>query len=615
MRSFALSFVLLFSCFVYAESIHLVRIGVFAEDPKTVALNTKKLFQTEGYTKAASRELGMLTPQGYYFHTFLPLQDIANLLKVTPGRKVVTFEQRPQPNKNGKTQLILTVSRELPVYNQDNFRLFQVAQNPARDIQNIMSYLRAMSIDVEPLLSANPDHVQQLRFQARPNQLNFILKLALQTGPIDLRQEVPVQDVSQPIKVRIVVDKSSVARSYNRRADEMRTYTFNLSTLDEQPQLFDSLKVDANNKFLFEEGKLGSFALSLAKLGPVLLDTKADSTPISEGKLRGQLQILSLFHTDLPIAPSVAVKVPEKMEPPVAQIPKPDHFNISLKAEMPEVALHDESPLQTYRRELPLKGFANVGQSLEPLEGNSHIEPGSEPGEFIWKLQNLEKGKTQERRLRSRSAQGTTEMKYQVYRGYAWNLSAAYGMVPNSKNKLTQVAVPNIRYWFEDTFQRFGLAVHSEHILDSNPDKVFSPIVAVDLKYRLTPGLQEYNDSFIFNISNQNVKTSKGNASFLGAGLEYSATLPWLIDFLLNWIPFLDYPKRIDFGLFYYPQLFGGKNSLKLNIQYYIEPKMYFNPRFYIFGRAQQSQFNFTIEERNFKSNLFLGYGGFGFLF
>lgn len=602
--------------FIYAfpaysdESINFVRLGVFTEDPKVTNEAVKAWMQSTGSQKIGNVELGTLTPRGYYFHTSVSTSELAKLIEVLPGRKVFSFERRMPSTQN--VQLILTVARELPHYNQDHIRFYQTAKNPKIAIESLRSYLQAMSIQPETFRSANPERLQQLRFQIRPSQLAMIIKLALQSGPLEMREEVAIQNADAPLKVRFVIDKAIAAKKVRTR-NETPSYTFHLSTLGEQTHLLKTLNVDEQSQFIIEENKFGPLSLTLAQMGPLLIDTQDSLLPVSEGKFRGQLNILSLFKS-----PATTPLVKPEPKTAISSVPlteKPESFSLPLKNVDPKIFLDRDSHTKTYSQNLSLHGFVEPEQNLEPLDQNSSIEPSTEPGQFIWQLKDLKKGVFQERRLRSRSGGKVTDLKYQVYRGPAWNIFGAYGLLPNSRNGQTPIGAGAIQYWFDDTYQRWGLGLQAESILNENPDKLFSPRTRVDLKYRLTAGLQEHDDGFIVSLSNQNIRATKSSHSFLGIGAEYSTTMPRILDLLINWIPFLDYPKRVDLGVFYYPLIFGAQNSVQTNWLYFIEPKMYFTSRFYIFGRVQQSHYKFEASNRKFNSTLFVGYGGFGYLF
>jgi hypothetical protein len=84
---------------------------------------------------------------------------------------------------------------------------------------------------------------------------------------------------------------------------------------------------------------------------------------------------------------------------------------------------------------------------------------------------------------------------------------------------------------------------------------------------------------------------------------------------LINWIPFFDFPKRIELGASYHPFILGSGNTVSSNWLLYVEGKMFFTPRLYLFARPQLIDVHYVADQAAVDLKAFFGQAGLGYLF
>jgi hypothetical protein len=77
-------------------------------------------------------------------------------------------------------------------------------------------------------------------------------------------------------------------------------------------------------------------------------------------------------------------------------------------------------------------------------------------------------------------------------------------------------------------------------------------LTTADLKYRLTPGLWERDETWGLILGYEDVKLSSAQAPLLGAGFFWARSMPKIFDDIMNYIPFMNYSKWVDMDFMYY---------------------------------------------------------------
>jgi hypothetical protein len=146
----------------------------------------------------------------------------------------------------------------------------------------------------------------------------------------------------------------------------------------------------------------------------------------------------------------------------------------------------------------------------------------------------------------------------EVYRGAPLDLGVQYTI---SRLNSANVAGQNINfnYWFDDflgwtnsPLLRLRLGVYGKYF-QTKKSKAAEEIklsklesANIGLKYRFTPGIWGRDESFGLLSEIQKLDYNSASYTMFGPGIFWARTMPKLFDDILNYIPFLNYPKWVN---------------------------------------------------------------------
>lgn len=154
---------------------------------------------------------------------------------------------------------------------------------------------------------------------------------------------------------------------------------------------------------------------------------------------------------------------------------------------------------------------------------------------------------------------------YEMYKGYPREISARLGEVLGSGNNFLINGEGSFNYWFEDIFgwtnywvsrQRWGVSLkYFQSLTPLKVSDVSEPItnMTADLKYRLTPGLWNRDETWGLILAYNDLKYDVFQAKELGAGAFWARSMPKLFDDMFNILPLFQFPKWVDMEFIYYP--------------------------------------------------------------
>jgi len=303
--------------------------------------------------------------------------------------------------------------------------------------------------------------------------------------------------------------------------------------------------------------------------------------------------------------------------------------------------LNDRTVKGTYKDGVKVFGVKNPKAIMRSRQNSVDIDE-DDPREFTWHFGAKKKGIMNRSYLVVADQQNAFRAYHEIYKGYPLEISARLSGILGTGNNLLLMGELAANYWFEDIFgwsnyyisrQRWGLSAKSFQALTNLNFSGYSDklqVTTVDLKYRLSPGLWGRDETWGLTGSYQQVKYNVFQTGMLGGGIFWARSIPKVFDDLLNLLPFMRYPKWVDFEFVYYMQSLnssyplrnpaqGGSGNWALNFHGQIMwtqrlfgeagfgLKNYdFNYEFYPGGTFQRLNFNFTS---------FYGTAGLGYKF
>lgn len=240
-----------------------------------------------------------------------------------------------------------------------------------------------------------------------------------------------------------------------------------------------------------------------------------------------------------------------------------------------------KSPSSTYSSEIEIKGTVKPQSKVSSQQNEAKVvDP--KLGRFVWNFDSSLLGQEQTRSLLLEDeSQKTWTANYTVYRGSANELSFRIGGVILPTQQFNILAEATYNHWFEDLFGwnnthmsvlRWGLSFKEFQPIKSfesknttDPSIVFA-MRTFDLKYRLTPGIWGRDASWGLLLGLGQVKLNDIQASLLGGGFFWARSMPKVFDDLLNFLPFMNYPKWVDLEFTYFPSSLS--KDMKPNTNY-----------------------------------------------
>lgn len=200
---------------------------------------------------------------------------------------------------------------------------------------------------------------------------------------------------------------------------------------------------------------------------------------------------------------------------------------------------------------------------------------------------------------------------FDVYRGSAGEVSARLTGVATSERSLIAMGEVHASWWFNDIFgwqnpwlskQRWGVSAKYFNSLMDFPvsvnqgqsEKVYLSVQQADVRYRLSPGLWERDESVGLIGAFENVTLGSDQVSKMGAGAFWARSMPRAIDRWFSKLPYMNYPKWVDMEFISY--LASPDRDVKLQADFVLNfhGKVLWTPRF--FGEAGLGLKNYHYE-------------------
>jgi hypothetical protein len=228
------------------------------------------------------------------------------------------------------------------------------------------------------------------------------------------------------------------------------------------------------------------------------------------------------------------------------------------------VFLSKRTPAGTYVDGVKL--FARKQPAAKVTSDQNSVEmDDSDPTLFMWRFKATERGEINRSYLNVEFEGKTFKSYFEIYKGYPRELSARLSV---AKSASDFVFMGEVAYnqWFEDLLgwtnyyvsrQRWGVSL--KYFRSFNELKVSTAgrtaalnVLTTDLKYRLTPGLWNRDETVGLMASYQDVNFDALKAPMLGAGIFWARSMPKIFDDMMNVLPLFKYPKWVDVEFIYY---------------------------------------------------------------
>ncbi len=285
------------------------------------------------------------------------------------------------------------------------------------------------------------------------------------------------------------------------------------------------------------------------------------------------------------------------------------------------VFLHDTTPNSTYSSKVNLKG-KKLKDSVVTSKEYAVESSKKSPTDFVWNFKADKKGELNKSYLTVQYQGKNYPTFYELYRAYANELSARFTGV---LTKDGQVILGEMLYsrWFEAllgensfSFQRWGFAgkyfnsINKLKVTDTTSEPL--AVMTLDLKYRFTPGVWTRDETTGLMLSYQNINFGTFKAPMLGGGWFWARSMPRVFDNIINFIPFMRYPKWVDMEIIYYFNSLNSNMTLNSPLSVNFHGQILWSKS--IFGEAGfgLKRYAFLDKELNQKAELNTFYGTVG---
>lgn len=288
--------------------------------------------------------------------------------------------------------------------------------------------------------------------------------------------------------------------------------------------------------------------------------------------------------------------------------------------------LSEDTPQVTYADKAFFKGFKPRNLKLNPIKGR--IKESKNDPIFIWEAATLNKHDINRAELEIFDGEQKYLGFYEVYRGVPTEISYRVSGIVDAKG-LVFTSEISLNHWFEKIFDsqnitwsklRWGLSV--KHFQTLNPIKVpvgdneIDPMnmsaFNVDLKYRLTPGIWDRDETQGLMLSYQNTTFGPTHAPIAGVGWFWARSMPRIFDELMNKLPFMGHDKWVDMEFIYFPYSLSKDVTLTANYNLNFHGKVLWTDS--IFGEAGfgLKKYGFEDHPNNKLQDLYTVYGTVG---
>lgn len=226
-----------------------------------------------------------------------------------------------------------------------------------------------------------------------------------------------------------------------------------------------------------------------------------------------------------------------------------------------------KNPLRsTYSSQPTLRGRLSKNTEITAI-APSKLKLSKNGQFFLWQLKAPEKGAENISNITVKEKSANDESStsflanYSIFRGYSSEFSMRIAGAMSADYKINYLGEVAYNQWFENLFgwehptfshQHWGVSMKHFTPLNANETAFSLKLTTFDLKYRFSPGLWERDESWGLILGGEDVTINNIHGTFGGAGIFWVRSMPKLFDDILNWFPFMRYPKWVDMEMMYY---------------------------------------------------------------
>jgi hypothetical protein len=301
-----------------------------------------------------------------------------------------------------------------------------------------------------------------------------------------------------------------------------------------------------------------------------------------------------------------------------------------LPTDKARVQANKDAPLSTYSKVVRIRGKKPKDVKVSSKEQRAKAL-GDES--FEWEFLAPKKGEFNRSHLFVEHEGKIWKSYYEVYRGYNTELSGRLTGVITSTESVLLLGESAVQYWLESiagwqnrwlSLQRWGVAARYFQSLaglnlQEGEEPVLINVANVDLKYRISPGIWGRDPTVGLILGSQAVNVDfqvEGvepyKSNMLGGGVFWARSMPWFFDQMFNILPFMRYPKWVDWEFITYVVPTNNYTQLGLNFAMNFHGKIQWTDQF--FGEAGFGLKNFAFVDIEQKRDFSLGmaYATFG---
>ncbi|PWU22300.1 MAG: hypothetical protein C5B49_00900, partial [Bdellovibrio sp.] len=224
--------------------------------------------------------------------------------------------------------------------------------------------------------------------------------------------------------------------------------------------------------------------------------------------------------------------------------------------------LHGKTPDSTYVNGPWLHGVRAKNTTITEGESSVVSSPGSE--EFDWSFQATNRGDLNRSHVVVKDGDETFKAYYEMYKGFPRELSGRTSIALASSGKVLYQMEGAFNYWLEDLLgwtnywvsrQRWGVSAKyfqslNQLTLVSKGNSSFSEsdifhMWTLDLKYRLTPGLWNRDETWGLQLNYNDIRYGEFHPMLAGVGMFWARSMPRLFEDWFNLFSFIRYPKWV----------------------------------------------------------------------
>lgn len=235
-----------------------------------------------------------------------------------------------------------------------------------------------------------------------------------------------------------------------------------------------------------------------------------------------------------------------------------------------------KTPRATYSSSVEIKGECQKECNLKAT-GKDELKTSGK--EFVWKIKTPLKNTQNFNQI---SVIGETSKTWtaqnEIFRATSTEVSSRFSGFATTDSVFSVLGELSFAHWFESllgwqnsllSYQRWGLrASYSKTLkginIANNLEEQSLSTLNADLKYRFKSGVSGLNETVGLNLSYQQSNLSGRNLPLVGGGIFWEKSMPVIFDKLLNYLPYMDYPKWVDMEFVVYPTSLSSEVTTNL---------------------------------------------------